>query len=167
MMLCSFTWAAQAGEVTYSGKEPLPQEQVDDWLRRRDHSIETAVKMWLNDPKTILVYEGQHLVERRLAEQVTLFRQRTSPSRSSWTPRPTCRCGAPSSGATRSTKTKTPMPRSTTITTRSRDSHPLHHHALQERRDDPPVLHPKGDLSTSNCRPISGAPTRPSNRIKK
>ena len=60
-------------EVTYRGKKALPQEMVDDHLRRRDHSIETAVKVWLNDPKTILVYEGQHLAERHLAEQVTLI----------------------------------------------------------------------------------------------
>jgi hypothetical protein len=60
-------------EVTYRGKRPLPQEQVDDWMRRRDHSIETVVKTWLNDPKTILVYEGQRLAERHLADQVTLI----------------------------------------------------------------------------------------------
>lgn len=60
-------------EVTYKGKARLPQEQVDDFLRRRDHSIETAVKLWLNDPKTILVYEGQRLAERHLADQVTLI----------------------------------------------------------------------------------------------
>ncbi len=60
-------------EVTYRGKKALPKEQVDDFLRRRDHSIETAVKVWLKDPKTILVYEGQHLAERHLAEQVSLI----------------------------------------------------------------------------------------------
>ncbi len=60
-------------EVTYKGRSPLPQEQVDDFLRRRDHSIETAVKLWLNDPKTILIYEGQQLAERHLADQVTLI----------------------------------------------------------------------------------------------
>jgi hypothetical protein len=60
-------------EVTYRGKKALPQEQVDDWLRRRDHSIETVVKTWLNDPRTILVYEGQRLAERHLADQVTLI----------------------------------------------------------------------------------------------
>lgn len=60
-------------EVTYRGKKPLPQEQVDDFLRRRDHSIEIAIKVWLKDPKTILLYEGQHLAERHLAEQVTLI----------------------------------------------------------------------------------------------
>lgn len=63
----------QGWEVTYRGKKALPQEQVDDYLRRRDHSIETVVKYWLNDPKTILVYEGQRLAERHLADQVTLI----------------------------------------------------------------------------------------------
>lgn len=58
-------------EVTYKGKAPLPQEQVDEWMRWRDHSIETVVKKWLNDPRTILVYEGQHLSETHLADQVT------------------------------------------------------------------------------------------------
>src|SRR6266481_742536 len=33
----------------------------------------SAVKVWLKDPKTILVYEGQHLAERHLADQVTLI----------------------------------------------------------------------------------------------
>jgi len=68
-----FYLGRQGWEVTYRGKKPLPQEQVDDFLRRRDHSIETAVKIWLKDPNTILIYEGQRLAERHLAEQVTLI----------------------------------------------------------------------------------------------
>jgi hypothetical protein len=60
-------------EVTYKGKAPLPQDIVDDYLRRRDHSIETAIKVWLKDPRTILVYEGQRMAERHLADQVTLI----------------------------------------------------------------------------------------------
>ena len=60
-------------EVTFKGNAPLPQEQVDDFLRRRDHSIETVIKVWLNDPKTILIYEGQRQTERHLANQVTLI----------------------------------------------------------------------------------------------
>jgi hypothetical protein len=60
-------------EVTYRGMTPLPQEQVDEFLRRRDHSIETVIKTWLKDPNTILIYEGQRLAERHLAEQVTLI----------------------------------------------------------------------------------------------
>jgi len=68
-----FYLGRQGWEVTYRGKKALPQDQVDDYLRRRDHSIETVVKSWLNDPKTILVYEGQRLAERHLADQVTLI----------------------------------------------------------------------------------------------
>jgi hypothetical protein len=60
-------------EVTYRGKKAMPQDQLDDFLRRRDHSIETAVKVWLKDPQTILVYEGQGMAERHMAEQVTLI----------------------------------------------------------------------------------------------
>jgi hypothetical protein len=60
-------------EVTYKGQAPLPQDQVDDYLRRRDHSIETVVKSWLSDPETILIYEGQQLIERHLADRVTLI----------------------------------------------------------------------------------------------
>src|SRR5450631_254992 len=60
-------------EVTYRGKKAIDQELMDDYLRRRDHSIETAVKVWLKDPNTILLYEGQHVVERRLGDQVTMI----------------------------------------------------------------------------------------------
>ena len=60
-------------EVTYRGKKPMDKEILEDYLRRRDHSIETAVKVWLKDPNTILMYEGQHLVERHMGEQVTLI----------------------------------------------------------------------------------------------
>ena len=60
-------------EVTYRGKKALPKDQQDEFLRRRDHSIETAVKVWMNDPKTILIYEGQRVEYRHLVDQVTLI----------------------------------------------------------------------------------------------
>ena len=63
----------QGWEVTYRGKKPLPADQLEEYLRRRDHSVEMAVKVWMNDPKTILIYEGQHLAERHLTDQVTLI----------------------------------------------------------------------------------------------
>jgi hypothetical protein len=65
-------------EVTYRGKKAIDsdvsgKEMLDDFLRRRDHSIETVVKEWLKDPNTILIYEGPHMVERRDAVQVTVI----------------------------------------------------------------------------------------------
>ena len=68
-----FIIGRQGWEVTYRGKHALDKDIVDDFLRRRDHSIETAVKVWMKDPNTILIYEGQHMVERHLGEQVTLI----------------------------------------------------------------------------------------------
>lgn len=60
-------------EVTYRGKKAMEKDVLDDYLRRRDHSIETVVKVWMKEPNTILVFEGQHLAERNLADQVTLI----------------------------------------------------------------------------------------------
>ncbi|HTZ57414.1 MAG TPA: hypothetical protein VMB49_04920 [Acidobacteriaceae bacterium] len=62
-----------AWEITYKGKRELPKDQVQELLRRRDHSIRTVITTWLNDPKTVLIYGGQSLVERHLADQVTLI----------------------------------------------------------------------------------------------
>ncbi len=63
----------QAWEITYKGKRELPKDQVQDLVRRRDHSIQVAMRVWLNDPKTVLIYGGQSLVERHLAEKTTLI----------------------------------------------------------------------------------------------
>jgi hypothetical protein len=63
----------QGWEVTYRGKKAMEKDLLDDYLRRRDHSIETVVKVWMKEPNTILVFEGQHLAERHLADQVTLI----------------------------------------------------------------------------------------------
>jgi hypothetical protein len=60
-------------EDTYRGKKPMLKEPCDDYLRRRDHSIDVAVRTWMEDPKTIFIYDGQSLAERHLAHQVTLI----------------------------------------------------------------------------------------------
>jgi hypothetical protein len=66
-------------EVTYKGIEPMKKTTSMDTdpcveaMRRRDHSLEAAVKVWMKDPNTILLYEGRSMVERRMAEQVTLL----------------------------------------------------------------------------------------------
>lgn len=64
---------SQGWEITYRGKKALPADQLQDYIRRRDHSIDVAIRVWLKDPQTILIYEGQNLVERHLADQVTLI----------------------------------------------------------------------------------------------
>lgn len=63
----------QGWELTFRGKKALDKDTLDEVLRRRDHSIETAVKVWLKDPNTILIYEGQRMAASHLADQVTLI----------------------------------------------------------------------------------------------
>ncbi len=65
--------AHQGWEILYRGMNPLPKDQVEEYMRWRAHSIETVVHTWLPDPKTILTYDGQQLAERHLADQVTLL----------------------------------------------------------------------------------------------
>ncbi|HEX4040006.1 MAG TPA: hypothetical protein VHX37_18275 [Acidobacteriaceae bacterium] len=60
-------------EFTFRGRNPIPKDACDEAIRRHDHSIENAIRVWLKDPNTILMYEGQSLSERHLAEQVTLL----------------------------------------------------------------------------------------------
>jgi hypothetical protein len=68
-----FFLGAAGWEVTYRGKRALPQDQLDDYVRRRDHSVDAAVRVWLKDTKTIVLFDRQSLVERHLADQVTLI----------------------------------------------------------------------------------------------
>ena len=66
-------WTPDSGyEVTYKGKEPLPQKDLDEFHRRRAHSLE-AVMEWLKQPDVIVTYEGPSTVERRLAEKVSVI----------------------------------------------------------------------------------------------
>jgi hypothetical protein len=65
-------------EVTYRGVQPIRKISEDndpcgEALRRYSHSIEQAVKVWMKAPSTVLLYEGRSMVERRLADQVTLM----------------------------------------------------------------------------------------------
>ena len=60
-------------EVTYKGRAPLPRDQVEDYFRRRDHSIESVIYNWIHQPGVMILAEGTTMVERRLAEKVTVL----------------------------------------------------------------------------------------------
>lgn len=67
-------WTADNGyELTYKGTTPLPKDQVEDYLRRRRHSIEDVVEQWLKAPGVEVVSEGSTMVNRRLADRVTVL----------------------------------------------------------------------------------------------
>ncbi len=67
-------WTADGGyELTYKGNAPLPRDQVDDYLRRRAHSIESIVQTWLKAPGVVVVAEGTSLVGRHLTDKVSIL----------------------------------------------------------------------------------------------
>ena len=67
-------WTAGNGyEITYKGQTALPREQVEEYTRRRAHSIEEVVHTWLKAPGVMIVSEGTIMVDRRLADRVTVL----------------------------------------------------------------------------------------------
>jgi hypothetical protein len=67
-------WTTNEGyEVSYKGRITLPKDQVEDYLRRRTHSIENVVHVWLKMPDVMVIYEGTSMVERRMTDKVTVL----------------------------------------------------------------------------------------------
>lgn len=67
-------WTANQGyELTYKGKTTLPKEQVEDYLRRRNHGIDALVAQWLTAPGVVVVYEGPGMAGRRAVDMVSVL----------------------------------------------------------------------------------------------
>jgi hypothetical protein len=67
-------WTAGKGyEVTYKGNTPIPKEIVADYDRRQRHSIESIVNEWVKAPGVMILAEGTTMVERRMADKVTIL----------------------------------------------------------------------------------------------
>lgn len=60
-------------EVTYKGRTTLPKDQVADYYRRQDHSIESVIERWIKAPGVMILAEGTTMVERRIADKVTVL----------------------------------------------------------------------------------------------
>ena len=67
-------WTPDDGyEVTFRGKKELPKDEVEDYQRRRRHTLDVVVKDWLKQPGVMVTYEGTGLVGRRLADKVSVL----------------------------------------------------------------------------------------------
>jgi hypothetical protein len=67
-------WTGDTGtEITYKGNGPLPKDQVEEFVRRKAHSVEEVVRTWLKAPGVEVVWEGTSMVGRRLADKVTVL----------------------------------------------------------------------------------------------
>ena len=60
-------------EITYKGLTELPQDQVDDYNRRRAHSIETVVNDWIKQPGVMIIAQSSAMLDRRIVDKVTVL----------------------------------------------------------------------------------------------
>ncbi len=67
-------WTKDHGyEVTYKGRTELPAKQVDDYLRRRAHSLDTVMRTWVNAPGVVILGAGTGMRDRHLVEKVDIL----------------------------------------------------------------------------------------------
>lgn len=60
-------------EVSYKGTAAEDPEALRDYLRRREHSLENVLRVWLADPRTALFYDGPAVAEQKPCNSVTLL----------------------------------------------------------------------------------------------
>ncbi len=63
----------KAYETTYKGTTTQDPKDVENYLRRRTHSLERVLRKWLPAQGTMILYSGTAMVERNLADQVTVL----------------------------------------------------------------------------------------------
>ncbi|MES2390804.1 MAG: hypothetical protein V4555_04125 [Acidobacteriota bacterium] len=67
-------WTPTTGyEISFKGKKELLKNDIFEYQTRRAHSLETVVNDWLKQPNVLVTYEGTRMVERRLADQVSIL----------------------------------------------------------------------------------------------
>ena len=60
-------------EVTYKGTAAQDKLDLENYLRRRQHSLEWVFRKWIRDPNVALFYDGGAVVDGKVTEGVTLL----------------------------------------------------------------------------------------------
>jgi hypothetical protein len=60
-------------ELTFKGPRAVEKKDLEDYLRRRKFSLETMLRVWVNDPGVALFYDGNALAGNLPAQQITLI----------------------------------------------------------------------------------------------
>ena len=63
----------KAYEITYKGTATQDPKDIENYMRRRSHSLESVVRKWLPAQGAMILYSGTAMVERNLADQVTVL----------------------------------------------------------------------------------------------
>lgn len=60
-------------EVTYKGTAAMDPVDLKNYIRNRDHSLESVLRIWLQQPTTALFYDGPALAQQKYTDRVTLM----------------------------------------------------------------------------------------------
>lgn len=60
-------------ETTYKGTAAQDKPDLENYLRRRQHSLEWVFRKWIRDPNVAWFYEGQSVVDGKETEGITLL----------------------------------------------------------------------------------------------
>ena len=60
-------------EITFKGTAAQDKPDLENYLRRREHSLEWVFRKWMRDPNVALFYEGAAVVDGKETEGVTLL----------------------------------------------------------------------------------------------
>jgi hypothetical protein len=63
----------QAYEITYRGTKPLDPKDLKEYLQRREYSLDTVLRTWINAPGTAFFYEGDGFVDNRQVDNVSII----------------------------------------------------------------------------------------------
>jgi hypothetical protein len=63
----------QGYEITYKGTAAEEPDALKDYLRRRAHSLDTVLRVWLKEPGTALFYDGPAVAEQKATDSVTIM----------------------------------------------------------------------------------------------
>jgi len=60
-------------EITYKGTAAQDKLDLENYLRRRQHSLEWVFRKWIRDPNVAMFYDGAAVVNGKITEGVTLL----------------------------------------------------------------------------------------------
>lgn len=60
-------------EVTFKGTATIENKILDDFLRRRDHSLEWVLRRWINESGVALFYDGPAVAADKPADQISIM----------------------------------------------------------------------------------------------
>lgn len=63
----------KAYETTYKGTVTQDDKETQNYLRGRDHSLESVLRKWLPAQGSSILYSGTAMVERNMADEITVL----------------------------------------------------------------------------------------------